>query len=169
MSQPQLVRFEHAPFHGTLGLQQRSGHAIGKVGSCTIARDALALALQRIGNHISNSGFPVGAHHDNGAFGDFVHRLGDNARIDFQGNLARHISGGPMRQVAQTPRAQRACHISHCLANAHDIPFTTFAAPNIKVKAHFASAHDTALLRRTRNGRMVAHRNSADFKAVPSN
>ena len=108
-------------------MQQRGSHAVGKVGSRAIARDALALALQRIGNHISNGGFAVGAHHNNGAFGNLVHGLGDNTWINFQGNLARHISGRPVRQVTQTPRAQRACHISHCLANAHDIPSTTFA------------------------------------------
>lgn len=39
-----------------------------------------------------------------------------------------------------------------------------FIRPYIKAKALFASAHDTAQLRRTRSGLMVAHRNSADSK-----
>ena len=155
VGQPQLVRFEHAPFNRALGLQQRGCHTVCKVGTSAVAGNALALALKRVGNHVGNGGFAVGAHHHDGAFRDLVHGFGDNTRIYLQGNFAGHVRRRPVRQMAQTPRTQRACHISHCLANAHDRPF-----------------HDSSFLSRSyygiaslhAKGCAIAHRNTAETR-----
>ena len=154
VGQPQFVRLEHAPFHRALGLKQRSCHAVGKICACAIAGDALPLALQRVGDHVGDGGFAVGAYHHDGAFGDLAHGLRDDLRIYLQGDFAGHVRRRPVRQMAQAPCAQRACHTSHCLANAHDEPFhRDLRCTGAALQALLFSPHDTVPLPRTRSRR----------------
>ncbi len=103
MGKPQLVAFEHAPFHRALGLQQRAGNAVGQVGARAVAGDALALALQRVGDHVGDGGLAVGAHHHDGALGYLAHLLGDDLRVHLEGDLAGKVGRRAARQVAKPP------------------------------------------------------------------
>ena len=116
--QPELVAFEHAPI-ARASVQQGRRHAGIEVRAGAIAHHRMAGRLHRVRQQVADRGLAVRPDHHDRTAAQLAPQIGDDARVDVEGDLAREVRRRTAEHALERHGAERAHGLRADLSKTH--------------------------------------------------